>query len=205
MNAQKSLIRAILAALFLSTGAALITYILFNISLGIALSFAFLVISSLLAVYLYRLDATGRKQFLKTLLTAAIIGLMATAAYDISRVFVVWFFGWELSPFKAFKFFGEAIAGENTNPQTAFIVGAIYHVINGVFFSISYCLLLGGRHWVFGILWALGLEVLMFSIYPTWLNLDAVIKEFTVVSVSGHIVFGAVLGVLARRLKTKLN
>ena len=199
MPAEKPFLRKLLAALFLSTGASLLVYVLFSVSLGLALAFAFVLIAGLLGFYLYNMDAVRRAAFLRQLGKAIVIGLLATAAYDLSRVIVVFTLGWNLSPFKAFPYFGQAIAGEDIAHSTAFAVGMIYHIINGIFFSISYCLLLGGRHWFFGILWALGLELLMFSIYPTWLNLDAVLVEFTVVSVSGHLVFGAVLGVLARR------
>ena len=34
----------------------------------------------------------------------------------------------------------------------------------------------------------------MLSIYPRWLDLKAVMAEFTMVSMSGHIVYGSVLG-----------
>jgi hypothetical protein len=199
MSTEKPLFRAIFATLFLSTGAALLTYILFNISLGIGLLFAFAVIAGAIAWRLARMDSAQRKSFWQLIGKGAVIGLLATAAYDISRVFVVFVFGWNLSPFKAFPYFGQAIAGENLSYSTAFAVGAIYHVINGLFFSISYCLLFRGKHWIYGIFWALGLELLMFTIYPTWLNLDAVLVEFTVVSLSGHLIYGAVLGVLARK------
>jgi hypothetical protein len=42
------------------------------------------------------------------------------------------------------------------------------------------------------------LEVIMVSLYPGWLNLAA-IDEFVSVSVVGHAVYGATLGILARR------
>ena len=38
----------------------------------------------------------------------------------------------------------------------------------------------------------------MFTVYPGWLNLNAVIEEFAIVSVSGHLVYGLTLGVICQ-------
>ena len=48
------------------------------------------------------------------------------------------------------------------------------------------------------------LEIAMFSIYPSWLHLQAVMQEFTIVSISGHLVYGAVLGLFCNRF-LKIN
>jgi hypothetical protein len=77
-------------------------------------------------------------------------------------------------------------------------IGSAYHYRNGESFAVAYSFLFGARDWKFAILWALFLEALMFTVYPGWLNLRGVMAEFTVVSLSGHVVYGTVLGLVVR-------
>jgi len=188
-----------LSLAFLSSGAALLMYILFRVSLGLALICSFAFVVAVLARRFFALDPTRRLKLIQQIGSGILIGLLATAAYDLSRLTIVETFSMNVWPFEALRFFGYAIAGEEISRSTAVAVGALYHVTNGIFFSVSYCLLLAGRSWFYGVIWALGLEVLMFTVYPTWLNLDAVMKEFTVVSLAGHLAYGSVLGAMARR------
>jgi hypothetical protein len=190
---------------FLLTGASLLAYILFGFSMGLALTITFLLIAAVLFLRLYNLAPPRRADLIRTIRKGVVIGLLATAAYDIVRLLIVWAFSMHVNPFKAFPYFGYAIAGEGIARESAIAIGAVYHAVNGIFFSISYCLLFRGRHWICGILWALGLEALMFSVYPSWLNLDAVLAEFTIVSVTGHLAYGAVLGVMGRTPKFGLD
>jgi hypothetical protein len=180
------------------TGVALLVYMLFHVSLGTALVCALVFVVAALTWRLYNIHPTQRPVLIRQLGKGLLIGLVATAAYDLSRLAIVEIFALKVWPFEAFRFFGYAIAGEGISRHLAIAVGALYHLGNGVFFSISYCLLLGRQKWFWGVVWALGLEVLMFSFYPTFLNLDAVMKEFTIVSLSGHLAYGTVLGVMAK-------
>jgi hypothetical protein len=50
-----------------------------------------------------------------------------------------------------------------------------------------------------GIAWGLFLEVFMLGLYPGWLDI-ADYAPFLVVSLAGHVVYGAVLGAGARAL-----
>ena len=188
----------LLGAAFLSIGATLLTYIVFSVSMGLGLIAASVIVCSAFAFASSRMDSKLQQQVVKNIKIGIGIGILATIAYDLSRLLLVTTFQIKLWPFEAFPHFGYAIAGPQISRTVAIIIGTLYHVINGVFFSVSYCVLLGTKRWFYGILWALGLEVLMFSIYPTWLNLDAVMKEFTIVSVTGHLAYGAVLGSLAK-------
>ena len=49
-----------------------------------------------------------------------------------------------------------------------------------------------------GLAWAAVLELFMVSLYPGWLGLKP-LDEFLSVSIFGHIVYGTVLGSVARR------
>jgi hypothetical protein len=44
----------------------------------------------------------------------------------------------------------------------------------------------------------MGLEAAMLAIYPGWLDLEAVMKEFVAVSVLGHIAYGTTLGMISQ-------
>ena len=39
----------------------------------------------------------------------------------------------------------------------------------------------------------------MLTVYPGWLDLQAVMAEFTLVSMIGHLSYGSILGVLSQR------
>jgi hypothetical protein len=60
-------------------------------------------------------------------------------------------------------------------------------------------LVLGGRHWAYGVGWALLLELAMLTVYPIWLGLQAVLAEFTAVLVVGHLAYGSTLGWFSQR------
>jgi hypothetical protein len=75
----------------------------------------------------------------------------------------------------------------------------VYHVSNGILFGTAYTLLLGQQRWWCGIAWSLGLELAMLCLYPLWLDLRSVMGEFTVMSVTGHLAYGAVLGLGCQR------
>ncbi|PSB68579.1 hypothetical protein C7B61_00120 [filamentous cyanobacterium CCP1] len=183
----------------MASGIALVIAVLAEISLGLML----LLLGSLalftFALKWRRASRDERKIIQQKLLVGLAAGLLATAAYDLSRLIVVTVFDMDVSPFKAFPIFGQLIAGENISKSTAYVVGTFYHLFNGIFFTIAYCFAFGRRHWAYGILWALGLEFAMLALYPSWLNLEGVMQEFTVMSVAGHVAYGATLGLLCQK------
>jgi hypothetical protein len=185
---------------FLSSGAALLAYVIFRLSMGLSLICAFAIVVGLVVWQLYAIDSARRVAFVRLLGKGAVIGLLATIAYDAVRLLIVGLFAMPINPFKAFPYFGYAIGGELIAPTSAIAIGTLYHFTNGIFFSVSYSLLLGSRRWFYGVLWAVGLEILMVAIYPTWLNLDAVMNEFMEVSLAGHLAYGAVLGMMSRSM-----
>lgn len=146
-----------------------------------------------------RASSTERQLIRKKLVVGALAGLIATAAYDASRLLVVKLGGFHISPFKAFPLFGALILGEGAPASATYLIGTAYHLLNGMLFTVAYCFLFGNRNWKFGILWALGLEASMLMLYPGWLHLEQVMQEFTIMSMTGHIVYGATLGALCQR------
>ena len=189
----------LLAVLPLATGAALVVHILANVSLGLSLIGAAVIVVPLAALSWRRLTPEGRSALLQRTVIGLLTGLLATLCYDGSRWFVVTVFHDTFWPFDVFPVFGYAIAGSDISRNTAAIIGTVYHYGNGVLFAVAYAILLGPRGWWAGILWALGLETLMLSLYPGWLHPKA-FSEFVSVSFIGHIVYGAVLGIGSRQM-----
>lgn len=128
-------------------------------------------------------------------------GLAATAAYDAVRWSIVWSLDLSINPFEAFRWFGWSLGGRELSEPAAFGIGVLFHSLNGVMFAGAYGVLAAGRRWFWGVGWALGLEVLMLVAYPAWLNLAGVMEEFTLVSFTGHVAYGIVLGLAGSQLR----
>lgn len=189
------------AALFLSTGAALLIYIISGISL-LAAAGLVLVLATIAGALIWR-RADGRsRQTLRTYIwVGAIAGVLATSAYDLSRFFLIEVTGIAFWPFDIFNVFGQALVGAGYSGPWVRMAGLLYHFANGIGFALAYTIVAGRRGVWAGILWAMILELMMVSVYPGWLDMRA-LDEFLQVSVIGHVVYGAVLGVSARWLLT---
>jgi hypothetical protein len=189
----------ILGAASMASGLALVVSIFTEASLAITLiclgSFAgFLITAKWL-----RSSQQERKTIASRAITGLAAGAIATLAYDLSRLLFVNLLNIQFNPFGAFPHFGKLLVGVNSPQYLILISGILYHLLNGILFAIAYCFLFSNRNWKWGIVWAMALEFAMFTIYPTWLDLQAVMKEFTIVSVSGHIAYGTTLGLLCSK------
>ncbi len=200
MKVQRSWL--LLAALPLATGAALIVHVLTSISLGYALLFAAIVVIFTATLTWRNLPQPARREIVLRVRAGTLAGLVATICYDLFRWLLVNVFHYTFWPFDIFRIFGFAIAGPGTAIGTATVIGVVYHYANGILFAIAYAILLAPRGWWTGLLWALGLEALMLSIYPGWLHIKA-FDEFLSVSMLGHIMYGLILGIGSRWLLTR--
>lgn len=188
-----------LGAVFLASGAALLVYILAGLSLRwtfLALALAGVVVAVLV---LRRLPPWRRARVVRRIAIGAIGGLLATLAYDTVRLSLVEFAGLKINPLEAWRLFGVALTDPGQSHQTHMIAGTAFHLCNGIAFGIAYTIAFGTRGPWAGILWALVLEGFMVSVYPGWLGLAA-LDEFLSVSITGHLAYGTVLGVLSRAL-----
>jgi len=192
----------LLALAFLLSGAPLVFSILTSMSLAITLA-AGAVVAGAVVAYKWSGATPRTRALIKTILvTGLIAGIAATAAYDVTRILLVKLGHMKFYPFETFNRFGELLLGYNLPRSLTFSVGTLYHALNGISFATSYCFLLGGRTWLLGVVWALGLEVLMFTAYTNWLDLEEVMAEFVAVSLVGHVAYGTTFGVISqRRLK----
>lgn len=189
----------LLAALPLASGAALIVHVLTTISLGLALVGMGIIIIGVGTLTWIRLPLSARTEIWQRAKVGLMAGFLATIAYDVSRWLIVNIFHDTFAPFHVFPLFGYAIGGTGLNSTAATIVGTFYHYANGVFFAVAYAILLAPRGWWTGILWGLGLEALMLTIYPGWVH-PTPFEEFVSVSILGHVAYGSVLGTFSRRL-----
>lgn len=191
--------RWLFAALFLSTGAALLIYIASGISLLAAGALVLLAAVGIGLVIWRRVDVQDRAALRRLLWAGAIAGLLATSAYDLSRFLLIEVTGIAFWPFDIFNVFGQALVGAGFSGPWVRLLGVLYHFANGIGFALAYTVVAGKRGVLAGIVWAMILELLMVTVYPGWLDMRA-LDEFLQVSVLGHIVYGAVLGYSARWL-----
>ena len=145
--------------------------------------------------------ATPRSRLVlrRTAAVGATAGIAATAAYDLSRALLIRIDHSRFDPFAALPVFGSLLAGASASPTIRIAAGIAFHVLNGIAFGTSFCLLLGTRGVVAGIAWGLALETIQLALFPGWLGIRQ-FREFAQLSALGHIAYGAVLGVTCRSL-----
>ena len=189
----------LVALLPLATGAGLLGFLIARASLWVGFAVVAMLGSGVVAVVWRGANEAQRALLLRRVRAGAIAGVCATAAYDASRYVLVTLFESPVWPFEAFPAFGGLLLGASAPYEPRLIAGAVYHVINGVGFAIAYALFSKRPRVLTGLIWALVLELFMVTLYPTWLNLKA-LDEFARISALGHMAYGAVLGLVTRRL-----
>ncbi len=196
---MSSNLRRLFGALFLSSGTALLIYIISDVSLLAAAGLS-LVVVTFTGVLIWRKTVESDRSKLRRAVKVGIIsGLLATGVYDLSRYLIIEVAGFTYWPFDIFTIFGQALVGAGYHGTWVTVAGVSYHFANGVGFAIAYTIWLGHKGVWAGIGWAMALEVLMVTIYPGWLGLKA-LDEFVQVSILGHFAYGSVLGCAARYL-----
>ena len=187
------------AVVFLSSGAALIVYILSGISLLWTLVGTLAVFGAVAALIWRRADPERRAQLRRRVAAGVVAGIVATIAYDVSRFALIKLTGITFWPYDIFGIFGQGLIGRGASGWWVDVAGFAFHLTNGVGFAIAFTIVFGTRGILYGIGWALFLEAAMLTFYPGWLDIRA-INEFVQVSIFGHLVYGSVLGYLARWL-----
>jgi len=190
-----------LTTAFLVSGLGLVAFVVVGFPLPVALAAGWTAIL-LGALWFERVAPPDRRARVREVVrVGAIAGLCATVAYDLSRFVMVRLFDLDVWPFAAFGAFGDALLPGAEREGWARLVGAGYHLLNGVSFGIAYTGLFRRRGVLAGIAFGLGLEAVMLALYPGWLHIRP-LREFTLMSMVGHVAYGATLGAVARRLLT---
>ena len=156
------------------------------------------------SVFLTRVNRSVRQNIRKRILFGILAGVIATSCYDLFRYLLVTYLDFSFWPFDIFTIFGQLLLGQDSSPLATTIAGIFYHLANGIGFSIAFFLLFRRPNIFYGLAWALMLESIMVSIYPSWLGLKA-LDEFLSVSILGHVIYGATLGMMARLGNTTLT
>jgi hypothetical protein len=192
--------QAFTAAVFFASGASLVVHILTDAMLPVVLA-GLLVAGAVLLVQATS-DPMARARMVPLLRTGAIAGLASTAVYDASRFALKWAFHLHVKPYAALPLFGNALVGADPHSTAAWVAGIAFHLTNGICFGTGYTVLAGRRSLLWAVGFGLGLEASMLALYPHWLQIEAM-KEFTEMSVLGHVAYGLSLGLITRALLTR--
>jgi hypothetical protein len=184
-------LRVLLAGCGLVTGISLVVAVLGGFALlGVLAVMAPLAVAAA-GISVARMPPLLRTAVLARVRAGLVAGVAATAAYDASRWLLAPILG--VNPWAALPVFGVGLGAGQAEGWAAFALGMLFHAINGVAFATAYAVLIPRSGVVAGIAWGMGLELAMLAIYPGWLKIDA-IAEFGVMSLTGHLCYGAVLG-----------
>lgn len=141
---------------------------------------------------------TSRDLFFNRLAVGTVGAVLGLIGYDVVRWLVQVLLPVNFDAFAAFPAFGHLMTGRPTDDTLAIAAGWAYHITNGWTFGIIYALLAGPARWWWGLVWGGTLEAAMMIVYPSLLHPKS-ITSFVIVSVIGHAVFGAIVGVTAER------
>jgi hypothetical protein len=135
----------VFGAAFLATGAALVTYIASGISLWLTALGASAIAGLTTRAIWRRLNESRRLLLKQRLISGLIAGLIATAAYDLSRFALIEITGIRFWPFDVFRVFGQALMGSAFGDGMTRTAGFLYHVANGLGFGVTYAVWMGER------------------------------------------------------------
>jgi hypothetical protein len=189
--------QALSAAIFFASGASLVVHILTDALLPAV--FGALLVGGAVLLVQATSDPAVRARVVPLLRAGAIGGLVSTAVYDVARFALMATFDLHIKPFKALPYFGHALIGVEPHSTASWVAGVAFHITNGVCFGIGYTVLAGRRNLLWAVGFGLGLEAFMLTLYPDWLQIEAM-KEFTQMSVFGHVAYGLSLGLVTNAL-----
>jgi hypothetical protein len=178
--------------------AALVGHVVLHVPMNFTLQF-FAVPTLLalvaLAVLARRLSATW---FTNALAVGCVAGLAATVVYDGVRLIIQSSHPFGYNGFVPILMFGSWITGLPIGTPLAVLAGWLYHYWNGLSFAIMYVLLFGNRSWWFGVGYGVFMELCMLGLFPLFIKINNPVG-FVLISMIGHLFYGAVLGIICQR------
>ncbi|MEA2574002.1 MAG: hypothetical protein QOH93_1300 [Chloroflexia bacterium] len=194
---QGSIGSRLVGVLALFSGAALLTHIIWRVSLPLALATATLALVSS-GITLWRRATLAQRAMLTRLLkVGAASGLVATVSYDLAKFALSQLDPSPYNPFEVVHIFGTLLVGQTSSDVAIYAAGAAFHLLNGVSFGVAYCFLFRRQGILAGVAWGLFLEMFQLTLYPGWLNIRFY-TEFAQISAMSHVVYGLVLGQACR-------
>lgn len=151
------------------------------------------------ALGLVAMWAWGRRggpiEIADALTIGALGGLLGTFGYDLIRVP---FLLAGLRVFAPIEAYGVWIAGAVQSSVWTLISGWAYHFSNGITFGVMYAMVARGRHWGWGVAWAMLLETIaLFSPFGPIFNLSSNPSAIGIAYL-GHVAYGLPLGLLVQ-------
>jgi hypothetical protein len=186
----------------LANGLALVAHILGGVSLP-----GFLAVTWTSAVVAVAMLAGGagralRRSIVRTIGVGVAAGLLATAAYDVTKATLSLLDPSPFNPFEVTRVFGTILVGPDAPAALITATGWAFHLANGCTFAIAFACFFARdgrismrRGILTGIGWGLFLETFQLGLYPGWLNIRF-LDEFRQISFLSHVVFGAAIGIL---------
>lgn len=179
-------------------------HIVGGVSLRLALAGTTLILVGGVGLALRGQDAATRAWTLRTAAVGTAAGIAATICYDVTKAFLSALDPSPYNPFELLRVFGQLLLGTDSAGGAVLVAGAAFHFINGTAFGVAYCFLFardGGvsvrRAVLTGMGWGVFLEIFQLTLYPGWLDIRFY-QEFATISALSHLVYGAILGLLAR-------
>jgi hypothetical protein len=126
-------------------------------------------------------------------------GLLSTLIYDMVWPLLTIIFQSHYEPYKAISIFGFLITGRPQTDPVALAAGWAYHAWNGINFGMMFSLFRPRGGVIAGMIWGIGLQLLLFATYPHLLKVRLNDPGLMVVGLVGHSVWGAVLGYSVRK------
>jgi hypothetical protein len=196
--------RRLLGLFALFSGLALLMNIIASVSLPLALAGTAVVLFGGFGLALAGQDAESRRWTLRTAAVGVVVGLTATAGYDVTKGILSTLDPSPYNPFEALRIFGQLLLGTESKAVGVYVVGGLFHFLNGTAFAVAYCFLFARdgraslrRALLTGMAWGVFLETFQLTLYPGWLNIQFY-AEFATISALSHLVYGATVGLLAR-------
>lgn len=187
----------------LATGIGLLVYVLGGIALPLGVAVSMLLAATAARSAWQKASPGARSRVIQRARAGVIAGVCATIVYDLGRYGLISLVPLRFWPFDIFRVFGGLLVGADAPPLLLSAAGFIYHYANGIGFALAYLFFIKRPTIWTGLLWAALLEGMMLSVYPSWLNIQALYSEFVAVSVWGHILYGLTLGGLGRYVLLK--
>jgi hypothetical protein len=193
------MMKRILGAAALFSGAALVAHILSGISLRLTLLFTAALLAVAILLTARRSTPKGREWLRRLAIAGSIAGAVATICYDAAKYALSRLSPTQYNPFEVVHAFGMLLAGSGASPAMIYGAGVAFHLLNGVSFGIAFSFLFRRRSVLTGIAWGLFLEIFQLTLYPGWLDIRSY-AEFMRVSVVAHIIYGVVLSLVSQWL-----
>ena len=188
------------------SGVAVVVSILSGVALSITEAAMILVPLAGAIVVARRAPRSVVREVWRVARAGLLAGAAATLVYDVSRTVLSVLDPSPYKPFEAIRQFGLGMLPEGAAPAVVLAAGFTIHFLNGGSFGVIYAIFAGRRAHALraallsGLAWGLTLEFIQSILYPGWLHITTVLKEFLVISALGHIMYGVTLGLGVRWL-----